>query len=200
VLPTHLSRLRLLMQRFARAERGVTAVEFALVSLPMLVLVFAVLELGLVLLVVATLDSATQSAARDIRTGEFQTATATPDITPAGFKALVCNKMSWLSSQCSAQLVLDVQTFSNFNGLANPPPVAATAFLPPGNVNRTATCFSAGQPGDIVLVRAYFDWKLFTPLLNVALDNTGTGSHRLTSTTAFRNEPFNGNPPVGAKC
>jgi Flp pilus assembly protein TadG len=188
------------MQRFARAERGATAVEFALVSLPLLVLIFAILELGLVLLVITTLDQATQSAARDVRTGEFQTGLVTPDLTAAGFKALVCSKMTWLQGQCAGQLVLDMQTFSNFNGLANPPAMAPTAFLPPGNPARTATCFSPGQPGDIVLVRAYFDWKLFTPLLNVALDNTGTGSHRLTSTTAFRNEPFNGNPPVGAKC
>jgi Flp pilus assembly protein TadG len=200
VLPIRPSRLRSLTQRFARAERGATAVEFALVSVPLLMLVFGVLELGLVLLVVSTLDAATQSAARDIRTGEFQSALVTPDMTATGFKNLLCTKMTWLAAQCATQLVVDVQTFSNFNGLATPPVVPATVFLPPGDPAHTAPCFAPGQPADIVLVRAYFDWKLFTPLLNRALDNTGNGSHRLTSTTAFRNEPFNGNPPQGAKC
>jgi Flp pilus assembly protein TadG len=188
------------MQRFARAERGATAVEFALVSLPLLMLIFGVLELGLLLLVSSTLDLATQSAARDIRTGRFQSAIVTPNVTAAGFKALVCSKMTWLSGQCATQLALDVRTFSNFSGLASPPPVPATTFLPPTNPGYTPPCFSPGQPGDKVLVRAYYEWKLFTPLLNVALDNTGAGSHRLTSTTAFQNEPFNTNPPVGAKC
>lgn len=200
MLPIRPPRLRLLMRRFARAERGATAVEFALVSLPLLMLVFGVLELGLLLLVSSTLDAATQSAARDIRTGRFQTALATPTVTRAGFKALVCSKMTWLSGQCANQLALDVRTFTNFNGLANPPPVPPTAFLPPTNAGYVPPCFSVGQAGDKVLVRAYFDWKLFTPLLNVALDNTGAGSHRLSSTTAFQNEPYNANPPLGAQC
>jgi Flp pilus assembly protein TadG len=200
VLPIRPSRLRSLTQRFARAERGATAVEFALVSLPLLVLVFGVLELGLLLLVSSTLDLATQSAARDIRTGRFQTALATPTVTRDGFKALVCSKMTWLSTQCASQLSLDVRTFANFTGLASPPVVPATAFLPPANPAYTRPCFSPGVAGDKVLVRAYFDWKLFTPLLNVALDNTGVGSHRLTSTTAFQNEPYNANPAAGAQC
>jgi Flp pilus assembly protein TadG len=188
------------MQGFARADRGATAVEFALVSLPLLMLIFGVLELGLLLLVSSTLDLATQSAARDIRTGRFQSALATPNVTPDGFKALVCGKMTWLSTQCPSHLVLDVQTFANFSTLASPPAVLPSAFLPPGTAGATSPCFTAGQPGDKVLVRAYYDWKLFTPLLNVALDNTGVGSHRLSSTTAFQNEPFNTSPPVGQKC
>ena len=200
MLPIRPSRLRSLTRRFARAERGATAVEFALVSLPLLMLIFGVLELGLLLLVSSTLDLATQSAARDIRTGRFQTALATPTVTPAGFKALVCSKMTWLSTQCASQLVLDVRTFTNFSTLAAPPPLPPGVFLPPTNPGYKAPCFVAGNPGDKVLVRAYFEWKLFTPLLNVALDNTGAGSHRLSSTTAFQNEPFNSNPPLGAPC
>ena len=195
--PSLLSRLRRLARRFARAERGVTAVEFALVSVPLLMLVFGILELGLVMLVITTLDGATQAASREIRTGRFQTSLTQPDITPAGFKSLVCTNMSWLSSQCSSQLVVEVQTFANFSGLANAPAPPVGYFNP---VNPTAPCFSPGQPGDIVLVRAFYDWMLFTPLFNVALDNTGAGSRRLMSTTTFRNEPFNANPPQGAKC
>jgi len=197
VRPSFLSRLRRLARRFARAERGVTAVEFALVSVPLLMLVFGILELGLVMLVITTLDGATQNASREIRTGRFQSSLTQPDITAGGFKSLVCGNMAWLASQCASQLVVDVQTFANFNGLANAPPPPATDFDP---LHPTPPCFSPGQPGDIVLVRAFFDWKLFTPLLNVALDNTGAGTRRLSSTTAFRNEPYNSNPPQGAKC
>ena len=45
------------------------AVEFAIIGIPMLMLMFGVLELALILLVSATLDSATDFAARNIRTG-----------------------------------------------------------------------------------------------------------------------------------
>ena len=188
--------LRSLTQRFARADRGTTAVEFALVSVPLLMLVFGILELGLVLLVVTTLDGATQSASRTIRTGEFQSGAAT---TAQDFKNLVCSKMTWLSAQCQNQLFIDVQTFSSFNGLANPPPIPPSVFDP---LHPTPPCFSPGQPSDIVLVRTSFRWQLFTPLLNGALENMGKGSgvRLITSATAFRDEPFNSNAPVGQKC
>lgn len=194
--PSLLSQLRLRLRRFARAERGATAVEFALVSVPLLMLIFGILELGMLMLVTTTLDGATQGASREIRTGRFQSSLTQPDVSAAGFKALVCSKMTWLSNQCPSQLILQVQTFSTFNALANAPPPPATYFT----THPTTPCFTPGQPGDIVLVRAYFDWKLFTPLLSIALDNTGAGTHRLLSTTAFKNEPYNSSPPVGTKC
>lgn len=187
------SRPSLFSRRFLRAERGATAVEFALVSLPMLVMIFGLLELALVFIANTTLDNATSIAARQIRTGEFQTGGAS---TKDNFKTLVCSKMTWLQPRCAADLWLDVRTYSNFAGLAATPPPNAALFNPAN------LCFSAGQPTDIVLVRAYFEWDLFTPLLDQALENMGAGSGKrlLSSTTAFRNEPFNQNLPVGARC
>ena len=70
------SRLSRFAARFARAERGATAVEFGLVSLPILTMIFGLIEIALVFLVATTLDSATQAASRQIRTGEFQTSAA----------------------------------------------------------------------------------------------------------------------------
>lgn len=190
--PSPHTRVRRLARRFVREDNGATAVEFALVSLPLLMLIFGVLELALVLLVVSTLDSATMAASREIRTGEFQTSAANAK---ADFKALVCQRMNWLNGQCASNLTVDVQTVDDFSGLASAP-------APDFTVKPPVTCFTAGNPGDIVLVRAYFQWKLFTPLLNVALENMGAGSgvRLISSTTAFRNEPFNSNPPIGKKC
>jgi Flp pilus assembly protein TadG len=182
------------ISRFFRAERGVTAVEFALVSVPMCVLIFGIIELAMVFLVTTTLDTATEAVSRQIRTGEFQTSGAN---SKANFKTLVCANMSWLTAQCATDLTLDVRTFSTFNGMATTPPINPATFDPaaPG-------CFTPGQPTDIVLVRAYFQWNLFTPLLSAALENMGSGSGKrlIASTTAFRNEPFNDNPPVGNAC
>lgn len=191
--PYRPSALRRFAARFARAERGAIAVEFALICIPLMVLIFGVLELAMVLLVSTTLEGATESAAREIRTGEFQTSAGN---TAADFKALVCSKMSWLSTQCSTNLWVDVRSFATFGALAGNAPMAGPAFNP------AATCFAAGQPTDIVLVRTYYQWQLFTPLLNNALEDMGAGSGRrlLSTATAFRNEPYNTNPPVGAAC
>lgn len=186
-----LSALARFAARFWRAERGATAVEFALVSLPLVTLVMGMLELAIVILVVTTLETASEYSARMIRTGEFQTSAAN---TRADFKALVCSRMGWLNGQCASNLTVTVQTFPSFNALAGNQPMTGQTFVP------NTGCFSTGQPGDIVLVRSYFLWQLFTPLLSTALDNTGSGKRLVTTATAFRNEPYNENSPVGASC
>ena len=186
-------RARRFVSRFARAERGTTATEFALIALPFFILMFGLVELTLVLLVSTTLESATEIAARRIRTGEFQQSGAN---TKNDFKTLVCSEMSWMQSACSADMFVDVRTFSSFAGLASNTPTPGSSFDP------NATCFTAGEPTDIVLVRTYYRWRLFTPLLNNALQNMGAGSGKrlISSATAFRNEPYNENAPVGARC
>lgn len=181
------------LRRFARAQRGATAVEFAIIALPFLVLLFGIIELGMVFLVSTTLSNATDAAARQIRTGEFQTSGAS---TKTDFKNLVCANMTWLSSACGANLSVDVQTFNDFNTLSATGPTNAQTFNP------NTTCFTTGLPGDIVLVRTYYQWTIFTPLLNAALVNMGTGSGKrlINATTSFRNEPWSSQTPQGAKC
>jgi len=178
---------------FRRDRRGVSAVEFALISLPFMVLIFGILELAMVFLAATTLENAVENASRKIRTGAFQTSGAS---NKADFKALVCGGMTWLGSDCAAKLTVDVRTFSNFSSLASNNPLAAPTF------NASQTCFSPGQPGDIVLVRAYYEWKLFTPVIDSALQNMGGGSGKrlISMATAFRNEPFSDDLPVGAAC
>jgi Flp pilus assembly protein TadG len=192
-----MSRLRLApiaaLRRFARAQRGATAVEFAIIALPFMILLFGIIELGMVFLVSTTLQNATDNAARQIRTGQFQTSGAN---TRADFQTLVCNSMTWLSSSCTSKLSVDVQTFTNFTALS------ATGQINSATFNPNNLCWSTGQPGDIVLVRTYYQWDVFTPLLDASLVNMGAGSKKrlISSATSFRNEPWASQNPLGAKC
>lgn len=177
---------------FLRASGGAVAVEFAFVLLPFLVLLFGTMELGLVFLASSTLQSATDEAARRLRTGEFQSSGSTA----AQFKTLVCNNMSWLKGTCDSQLDINVQTFTSFSDLGG------AAAVDPSNYDSTKNCWSAGQAGDIVLVRTFYKWKLFTPMLDKSLVNMGNGSgmRLITSAASFRNEPWSTQAPTGAKC
>ena len=102
--------------------------------------------------------------------------------------------MSWLSAQCASDLTVTVQVFNDFGTLAGNPPMTGANYVQNGG------CFAVGQPADIVLVRGYFTWPLITPVLSAVLDNTGSGHRLVTTATAFRNEPYNANPPGGAAC
>lgn len=182
-------------RRFGRADEGATAVEFALVSLPFFLLLFAIIELGLVFLVDVTLDSAVGHSSRQIRTGEFQEASGTPE----QFKANICSRMIWLEAGCSSALRVDVRTFQFFADVKDAPPPTTTA--PGGNpeVNEANNCFNPGGPTNIVLVRAFYEWTLFTPLLDNSLVNLGDNKRLLTAANIFRNEPY-GAPTAATSC
>ena len=176
--------------RFARANKGSVAVEFGLVIMPFLFMLFALLELAMALLASSTLETAVQMASRQIRTGEFQNRTQHAQ---ADFGALVCANMSWLSRQCATDSFVDVRTFTNFDTLAANAPQAAN------NFKANKTCFAPGRATDIVLVRVYFRWRLLTPFLDAAMENMGTGSglRMMSSATAFQNEPYDDLPALG---
>jgi Flp pilus assembly protein TadG len=169
-------RLALLAGRFARAEQGATAVEFAFVAIPFLLLVFAIIELGLVFLVSLTLENAVIDTGRTIRTGQVQTTGGTA----ATFKTAVCAKMSWLGANCSGALSIDVRTYSDY--------ATTTTNANSGTVPTTLN-FNPGVSGSIVLVRAYYTWPLITPLLKTGLQ-TANGKRIIYAATAFTNEPY----------
>lgn len=173
-------RSRSLLRRFAAARRGATAVEFALVAAPFLALMFGVLELGLVFMVSTTLDNATEAAARTIRTGQLQTAGGGA----TSFKNAVCANMTWLGSSCAGKLTVDVRTFPKFADVAMTEPVTD------GEIDPSKTNFTAGGGEDIVVVRAYYEWTLITPMLNAGLANLGGTKRLVYSTVTFRNEPY----------
>lgn len=167
---------------FARDRRGGVAVEFSIVVVPFLLLLFAIFELAIYFMVATTVENATNNAARMIRTGQMQQGTNTVQ----AFKDSVCANMSWLSSQCQANLSVDVRTLSQFNNPNAPDPVQNGAF------NSANLTFTPGNPKDIVLVRTFFKWRLLTSAMTNALksidDNGGTAV--ITSTAIFRNEPY----------
>ena len=190
---SHTHRRRRRLGAFWRADSGATAIEFAFISVPFTLMLFGILELAMLFLTSSVLEGASEAAARRIRTGEFQQGGASAR---ANFQTLVCQGMLWLQPTCAADLSIDVQTFSSFGALANAAPINPNGFNP------AATCFSPGNPADIVLVRTYYRWKLFTPLLNTALENMGAGSgmRLLNTATAFRNEPYSDQAAQGAGC
>ena len=61
-----------IMSRWGRDESGVTAVEFALVGLPFLIMVIGIIEMSLMFTSQSLLEASTSQAARQIRTGAVQ--------------------------------------------------------------------------------------------------------------------------------
>ncbi|MGR4862713.1 TadE/TadG family type IV pilus assembly protein [Caulobacter sp. LARHSG274] len=181
--PPRSDRRSAFIARFARAQDGVTAIEFGLVALPFLVLFFAIIELGLVSLVSITLENAIIDAGRTIRTGEVQT----NQETAAAFKTKVCTNIGWIgAATCGSALTLDVQRVPSF---------ASGATL-----EKPATpCWDPGGPSSIVLVRAYYRWPLITPLLDTGLTSSD-GVHEISAAALLANEPYSDTDAPAVTC
>ena len=170
-----------LFSRFRSAERGMTAVEFALVGGPFLYLLCVIFETGLMLFSEYVIENGTSTAARMIRTGQVQA----KGMTAGDFKNLVCgNLASYL--KCGDNLHVDVRRFAAFSDISMPPPINGDELTP---AVTTGASFQPGGPMDVVVVRIYYEWKLFLPGLS-SLSNLSGGRRLLTAGAAFRNEPF----------
>jgi len=177
------ARFRRLIRRVIRSDRGAAAVEMALVAVPFLMLLFGVIEIGLIFMISSSLENAMVIASRTIRTGQFQTG-STP--TAAAFQTAICNNFGWMQTDCTKNLQVDVRTYSTFASVTTPQPVSNGVF------NTSSLQFTPGAANDIVVVRAYYQWPLIAPFFDQALQQLSGGVALLTSTAAFRNEPYSG--------
>ena len=171
-----------LLMRFGRDRKAAAAVEFAMIAAPLVLMLCASVELGMVFLVDVTLDNAVQAASRGIRTGT----TTAGNTTQAQFITDICNNMGWLASSCPTSLSVEVNTYASFTAVAT---TAATTPISNGKLNTPLT-YTIGSGSTIQMVRAYYDWPLFTPLLSPGLSTLGNGDALLSSQAIFRNEPF----------
>ena len=164
--------------RFRRSESGATVVEFSLVALPFFALLFAIIETSLLFFADQALDTAVSSTARLVRTGQAQE----DGMTAAQFKTAVCGQMVGLLD-CS-KLKVDIRKYADFDSISLDTPVDDD-----GNLEVTEN-YQTGHGGDIVVVRAYYEWPTFVPGLGNNLADMPNGTHLLVATAAFRNEPF----------
>jgi Flp pilus assembly protein TadG len=180
----------------ARDRRGSVITEMALLIGPMCIMVFGLMEMGLAFWANSLLDNATHEAARKIRTGQLQTAAAAAAAgAEAGaeaptademFKTELCGSMKALLKCDDGRLYYDVRESSSFGTVdLSPPPTDEEAGV-------IITQFQPGTRDEVILVRTYYKWGLITPGIRHLLKNhtDADGNLLLSSTVAFRNEPF----------
>ncbi|MCB1484324.1 MAG: pilus assembly protein [Hyphomicrobiaceae bacterium] len=169
---------------FLRDNRGASALEFALIAAPLIMLLLAVVQVGYIYFANFALDGAVESGSRLIRTGQAQTG----GFDAARFKAELCKSL--VGPITCGGVKLDVRSYDNFAAAAS----GMTAPLgADGKINNNLT-FDPGKPEDVVVVRAFYPLELgslFPSALGLgAMANMADGNRLLVSTAAFRNEPY----------
>jgi Flp pilus assembly protein TadG len=164
----------------ARRGEGSATVEFGLVAVPFIALLFAIVETAIVFFAGQTLETAAAEAARLILTGQAQSQAF--DATK--FKNAVCAKI-FAIFDCQNGIYVDVRTFSSFSSVSMPNPVDGQ-----GNFQSSSFTYQPGGPGDIVVARLFYQYPVYVSLLGFNLANVSGGKRLLTATAAFRNEPY----------
>ncbi len=168
-----------LLGRFPRDRRGSAAVEFALVAPVFFALLFAILETGILFLAGQVLQTVAQQSARMILTGQAQTAS----YTQPQFASYVCSQVPALFN-CS-NISIDVESYSSFSAVNTSTPIDNNGNFVSSNLN-----FSPGGPGDIVMLRLYYQWPLFVTGLGWNPSNLVGNKRLLVGTAVFKNEPY----------
>lgn len=182
-----------------RGEGGAATVEFAIVAVPFLALVFAILETAFIFFAQQALQNAAVDAGRLIMTGQAQQnyQNSGQPMTASQFRTAACASISNILN-CNSNLIVDVQTYASFSaanaGNATAPPLNAQGVL---QINPSSPPFNMGGPGDIVVVVLMYQWPAWVTLpgLNSLLDwasgnNQPVTGRLLIATSVFMNEPY----------
>jgi Flp pilus assembly protein TadG len=157
MLSRSLAKLAFWPRRLARDNRGAAAVEFSIVVVPFLGLLFAIFQVSFLFLVQQGLDRATERAARNIKTGQAMAS----NYTDAG-------------TFCTSVIAPALPSFINCNSLTVDVRPATTA----GSWSTTDvssdilagnTKFCIGGPGSVMVVRVLFP---VPPMLSIVALNS----------------------------
>jgi Flp pilus assembly protein TadG len=189
--PAQNRRNRGLLRRLFKDKSGTSAIEFALLAVPFMVVIFASLETFAAFTGEQLLANATETMARKVRTGQITSATSEEE-----FRKAFCAEISVLMP-CSAteaktpsKLFIDVRSFADFSKIPSALP------RKDGDLDRDGFKFNPGGPTTITMVRAYYRWEVITDLVRPYITNLRpAGSsmpkdYLMVATAAFRTESY----------
>jgi Flp pilus assembly pilin Flp len=197
---TALSRM---LRRLRRDEGGATAIEFGIVAIPFLMLVFGIVAVGLYFFTAFSMEHAVEQAARQIRTCSFRSANAGLGMTTREFKETVCS-FAPKYVDCGGKVRVHViniadETSGNPGGTG----FSGASLLPActqvnGNLvteNTNTTTRVTAAANSIALVSVCYQFDLVSSIPFIKLGNmSGSNSNEaalIRAATTFRVEPCN---------
>ena len=170
-----------LWMRWQRDTHGATAVEFAMVALPFLMMLFGIIGVGLYFFTVFTMENAVEQASRLLRTGQAQKA----GYTAAQFKNKVCEFVPGFVD-CTSKVRVNVLSYAD---TTIPVGSLPKCLGNDGSLGAAAT-YDPGAASQVVLVWVCYEWELASKIPFLRLGDMSNGSALIQATTVFRTEPF----------
>lgn len=179
---------------FARAENGLTTLEFALITPVFLLLMMGIIEFGMIMFTSSVLESATTTTARLGKTGytapggttRQQQIYANIAKLAGGFldaKKVTISAKSYQSFDQIGQP--EAFNDTNHNGIHDPTETY-TDSNGNGKWDSDRGTDGVGGSGDIVVYTVSYPWTILTPVVNKVIGKTIT----LSARAVVKNEPY----------
>lgn len=175
-----------LARRLRRDERGVTAIEFAIVAIPFFMFIFGTIGIGLHFFITNSIEHAVEAAARKIRTGQAQT----NGTTVGDFKTEVCAEAASFI-ECNDKLQIHIQHDSEWSGITPASCKDGTSLATAGGSASDAVSDFTGEESEAVLITVCYQWDLPASLPFITLGDPDLGGAAIIqAATTFRTEPY----------
>lgn len=165
-----------LIRSYFRRNEGAAAIEFSILVLPYIIISLGIIELSLMMTSASLLESATDRASRQIRTGQLQQSGGDPE---EQFRNSLCAAAVVLI-RCEDIMVeaIEMNSYADFQ---------EATFDEDGNM--VSSGFDPGGSNSKILIRVGFQYQMITPLVGPLL-NGEDGSTLFISTIVLQTEPY----------
>ena len=174
---------RSVLSRWRRDRSGTTAIEFAFVATPFLMLLFGIMGVGLYFFTTFSLENAVEQTGRLIRTGQVQQG----GMTAQQFKDKVC-ELAPSFTDCTNKLRVNVLNFPDSTAIG---PTSIPQCLDGGGNLSDITTYQPGEADQVVLIWVCYEWTLSRAIPYLNLGDMANGSRLIQAATTFRTEPYN---------
>lgn len=187
--------------RLRRDREGAAALEFAILAVPFMLLMFATFETFFAFSGEQLMANAVETMGRKIRTGEITFGQGkSTDVTEAEFRQMFCDEIAILG-MCSEteattpeKLYLDVRQFASFADMPREVPKVSTAEF--SDLDTSDFAFSPGGANSKNMLRAYYRWQIMTDLMRPYITNIRPTNKPvptdflIVQTSTFENEDY----------
>ena len=172
------------LRRFVRHKDGSTAIEFSILVIPFVLLVFAILESCISFTAQQVMTNAADDVARLYRTGQAKSSDdATADAVK--LREMVCEKMQIMVSTGCPGLSVDLRSFSDFASMGS----VATK-ITDGDLDTNGFGARAGGAGSKNMLRVYYKWPIITDLMRLSMSTLSGGKVLHFAMVTWQNEPY----------
>jgi Flp pilus assembly pilin Flp len=177
-----------------REESGVTALEFALISPVMLLMVMGIIEFASIMFTMTVMESATNITSRLGKTGYVAAGTTREQQI---VDTLAARTQGLLDP---TKITINSKVYTDFSKIGSPEPCINPNSAPcPGTPGVNFTDVNGngswdadmgitglGGAGDVVVYTVSYPWKIMTPIVGHVIGNT----FNITVRTVVRNDPY----------